>query len=70
MGASEAFQADIVLKVRAPDAKVEVPQLKTGGCLLSWIQPDTNEDLLSTLQEKSMTVIGMLRLADSLLLHS
>ena len=58
MGTSEAFQKDIVLKVRAPDAQSEVPQLKTGGYLLSWIQPDTNEDLLTTLQEKKMTVIG------------
>lgn len=65
MGTSEAFRADIVLKVRAPDAQSEVPQLKTGGYLLSWIQPDTNEDLLTTLQEKKMTVIGTVFLSDA-----
>jgi H+-translocating NAD(P) transhydrogenase subunit alpha len=57
---AKAFQSDIVLKVRPPDVSSEVGMFKEGGTLVSWIQPAINEDLVTKLQEKSMTVIGAL----------
>lgn len=59
MATSAAFQSDIVLKVRPPDAQSEVPKFKNGSNLISWIQPAVNEAVVSELQKKEMTVVGV-----------
>lgn len=56
---TDAFQSDIVLKVRPPDVAREVGKFKRGGTLVSWVQPAVNEDLLEKLQSKDMTVVGV-----------
>lgn len=55
---SQAFQADVVLKVQPPDVESEANRFKVGGHLLTWIQPNVNEELVTRLQEKKMTVVG------------
>jgi len=56
--ASAAFASDIVLKVRPP-AMEEVPLVKDGGHLISFVYPAQNKDLLDALAEKKATVFGM-----------
>lgn len=56
----EVFQADIVLKVQPPDLESEVERFRTGQTLFSMVQAQTNESLLARLQEKDMTLIGVL----------
>lgn len=53
-----ALGSDIVLKVRPPSVDTEVPLLKPGGNLISYIQPAVNTDLVAQLGEKKMNVIG------------
>jgi len=53
-----AFTSDIVLKVRPP-AMEEVPLIKDGGHLISFIYPAQNKELLDALAEKKATVLGM-----------
>ena len=55
---SAAFQSDIVLKVRPPSIADEVPLLREGGHLVSYIQPALNKELVDALQKKHMTAIG------------
>lgn len=57
--AKEAFSADIVLKVRPPNNKTEVPLFKQGSRLISYVYPAQNKDLLDQLAAKKMTVLGM-----------
>ena len=56
--ASAAFGSDIVLKVRPPSME-EVPLVKDGGHLISFVYPAQNKDLLDALAEKKATVLGM-----------
>ena len=50
--------ADIVFKVRAPDA-AEVGLLREGGTLVSFIWPAQNPDLLAALAARRATVLAM-----------
>ena len=54
----DALAADIVLKIRPPDAETEVPQMRRGGVLVSYIQPAVNKEVVKALEEQGMTVIG------------
>ena len=56
--AGTAFTSDIVLKVRPP-AMEEVPLIKDGGHLISFVYPAQNQALLDALAEKKATVLGM-----------
>jgi NAD/NADP transhydrogenase alpha subunit len=58
VAAAEALGADVVLKVRPPSLGAEVPQLKRGGMLVSYIQPAVNEELVEALRARDMTVVG------------
>ena len=53
-----AWSADIVLKVRPPDA-AEVPQLREGGCLISFLFPAQNAALIDQLAARKVTVLAM-----------
>jgi hypothetical protein len=64
-----AFGSDIVLKVRPPDAAMEVSRFKKGGNLISYIQPAVNKDIVDNLQAKKMTVIGALCRAQRLQMY-
>ena len=55
----DALGQDIVLKVRPPDTAKEVPLLKEGAGLISFLYPAQNKDLVKALQAKHMTVLGM-----------
>lgn len=58
----EAFGADVVVKVRAPQeaaGKHEVDMMARGGFLISFIQPAQNSELVKRLEAKQMTVIAM-----------
>ncbi|CAD7700091.1 unnamed protein product [Ostreobium quekettii] len=59
VGTKEAFSGDIVLKLRPPHLKDEVPLLPNGAKLISYIQPGINTELVKELQEKKATVIAM-----------
>ncbi|MEY3808438.1 MAG: hypothetical protein RI893_1414 [Pseudomonadota bacterium] len=56
--------ADIVMKVRAPErhpelALDEIELLSEGGCLISFIWPAQNEQLMQDLAAKNVTVLAM-----------
>jgi len=56
--------ADIVMKVRAPErhselALDEIDLLSEGGCLISFIWPAQNEQLMQDLAAKNVTVLAM-----------
>ncbi len=51
-------QADIILKVRAPEGG-ELDLLRSGQTLISFIWPAQNEDLLNTLKDKGVTALAM-----------
>ena len=53
-----AWAADIVLKVRPPD-EAEVPQLREGGCLISFLYPAQNEALVAALAARKVTALAM-----------
>lgn len=50
--------ADVVAKVRAPDA-AEIKRLRNGQTLISFINPAANEDMLAAAAKKGSTVIAM-----------
>ena len=50
--------ADVVAKVRAPDA-AEIKRLRNGQTLISFINPAANEDMLVAAAKKGSTVIAM-----------
>ncbi|WP_411727761.1 Re/Si-specific NAD(P)(+) transhydrogenase subunit alpha [Methyloglobulus sp.] len=57
-------KADIVMKVRAPErhpelALDEIELLSKGGCLISFIWPAQNEELMKRLAAKDATVLAM-----------
>ncbi|HUJ56933.1 MAG TPA: Re/Si-specific NAD(P)(+) transhydrogenase subunit alpha, partial [Kofleriaceae bacterium] len=53
-----AWLADIVLKVRPPD-DAEVGQLRERGCLISFLFPAQNEELVARLAARKATVLAM-----------
>lgn len=48
----------MVLKIRPPSLDTEVPLLKPGGRLISFIQPAQNKDLVDALAQRKATVLG------------
>jgi NAD(P) transhydrogenase subunit alpha len=57
--ASELLKdADVVLKVQAPDAK-EVDLLKTGSVLISFLQPATQGDIVKALAKQGVTAFSL-----------
>ncbi|NIM69123.1 MAG: Re/Si-specific NAD(P)(+) transhydrogenase subunit alpha [Xanthomonadales bacterium] len=57
-GADEAWAADIVLKVRAPDAQ-EAAGLRSGQTLISFLWPAQNPELLQQLTASGVTALAM-----------
>jgi len=58
----EAFGADVVVKVRAPQEVAdghEVDMMTRGGFLVSFIQPAQNPELVKRLEDKQLTVVAM-----------
>lgn len=70
MRPTDAFQSDVVLKVRPPNVAREAGKFKRGGTLVSWVQPAVNEALVEKLQSKDMTVIGAHRCWDAFVITS
>jgi NAD(P) transhydrogenase subunit alpha len=56
--ASVWSEADIVLKVRPPAAS-EVPQVRSGGTLISFLYPAQNKELVEQLAARKATVLAM-----------
>ncbi|MGO4998113.1 Re/Si-specific NAD(P)(+) transhydrogenase subunit alpha [Oceanisphaera sp. W20_SRM_FM3] len=56
--AAQAWQADIIYKVNAPNA-AEIAQLQAGTTLVSFIWPAQNPELVEQLKEKGITVLAM-----------
>lgn len=54
----EVWQADLILKVNAPDAQ-EIAQMKEGATLISFIFPAQHPELMATLQAKNINVLAM-----------
>lgn len=54
----EAFQSDLVVKVRPP-SEVEVELLRPESMIVSFIHPSQNSSLVAKLAEKSVTVFAM-----------
>ncbi|MBT8361270.1 MAG: NAD(P)(+) transhydrogenase (Re/Si-specific) subunit alpha, partial [Deltaproteobacteria bacterium] len=57
-------QSDIILKVRAPESSPEsdldeLDLLREGQVLISFIQPGQNQELMSKLSEKKVSVLAM-----------
>ncbi len=50
--------ADVVVKVRAPDA-AEAGRLRTGQVLIAFLAPAQNADLLETLRDRGATALAM-----------
>jgi NAD(P) transhydrogenase subunit alpha len=55
---AEAWEADIVLKLRPP-LEAEVDQMREGATLISYIFPSENPDLLARLASRKLTVLAM-----------
>ena len=51
------FFTDIVLKVRSP-AIEELPLLKDGGTLISFLYPAQSKELIDKMAEKKLTAFG------------
>ena len=50
--------ADVVLKVQAPDAN-EVEELKSGSVLISFLQPATQADIVKALAKRGVTAFSL-----------
>lgn len=55
---NEAFQSDIVLKVRAPLTE-ELANFRAGSTLISFLYPKQNPELVKQLAEKNLNVFAM-----------
>jgi H+-translocating NAD(P) transhydrogenase subunit alpha len=53
-----AWSADIVLKVRPPET-AEISQLREGACLITFLYPAQNEELVTALAARKVTVLAM-----------
>lgn len=51
--------ADVVVKVRPPDAGTEVPLLKEASTLVSYLQPSSNASLLDALSARAVTALAL-----------
>ena len=58
VGAGEAWQADLVVKVQPPTT-AEIAQLKEGAHLVSFLWPAQSEDLIKALVAKKATALAM-----------
>ncbi|OZN25375.1 NAD(P)(+) transhydrogenase (Re/Si-specific) subunit alpha [Actinobacillus seminis] len=56
--AKEVWQADIIFKVNAPE-EAEIPLIKEGATLVSFIWPAQNPDLMAKLSAKKINVLAM-----------
>jgi len=56
--AEEAFQADIVLKVRSPTLE-EIKYLKDGSTIISFVYPNQNREIVGALAAKNVTTFAM-----------
>ena len=61
---AEAWQADLIIKVRPPAENLqlgehEVDLMREGACLISFIWPAQNEDLLKRFAERRLTALAM-----------
>ena len=54
----EAWGCDLILKISAPTDD-EIPLLKEGATLISFVYPAQNQDLLTKLAERKVTVMAM-----------
>jgi NAD(P) transhydrogenase alpha subunit len=65
VSAKEAFEADVVLKVRPPQNNSslgndhEVDHIKEGSTLVSFLWPGQNKELVQKIQEKNITSFAM-----------
>lgn len=59
LGDGTALGQDIVLKVRAPDAKAEVAALRKGATTISFLWPAQSPGLLESLQTAGTTSFGL-----------
>lgn len=55
---AEVWKSDILYKVNAPNA-TEIPLIKDGATLASFLYPAQNPDLVNTLAEKPINVLAM-----------
>jgi NAD(P) transhydrogenase subunit alpha len=56
--AEEVWQADVVLRVNAPEAE-DLPRLKDGATLISLLSPAHSPDLVDALAERPITALAM-----------
>lgn len=56
--AANAFQSDIILKVRGP-SDLEVSKFQANNTLISFLYPGQNQDLIKKLGDRQMTVFAM-----------
>eukprot|EP01071_Lankesteria_metandrocarpae_P005757 Lankesteria_metandrocarpae@DN4117_c0_g1_i1.p1 len=55
----QAFECDVVLKVRAPAIKEEVQLFKAGALVFSFVYPAQNPDLIKELSARKISLFGM-----------
>ena len=55
---AEVWQSDLIYKVNPPDAE-EIPRIKEGATLVSFLYPAQNPDLVNTLSGKNINVLAM-----------
>lgn len=58
VGRNDAFGSEIIFKVRQPSTE-EIPLLKTGSNLVSFLYPAQNKDLIDKLAESKVTVFAV-----------
>jgi NAD(P) transhydrogenase len=58
VGTKQAFENDILFKIRPPKLH-EVEQIPQYGTLISFIQPSHNADLIKQLEKRQVTALGM-----------
>ena len=58
LGKNEVFGSDIVFKVRAPSME-EIPLLRSGSSLISFLNPAQNKDVLDGLAQQKVTAFAV-----------